>query len=150
MQQVLKNIGAYVKSLAGIAPQSNDLATAVNGADIDRLANATPLSMVLLAHLGALSGAPSALALEFRVQHADDNAGSPGTYADYQIDGANVSISFDETETNTLKELDIDLSGAKRWVRVQITDGSAFTGGTSPEALVAAEYILGGVDTLPT
>jgi hypothetical protein len=51
------------------------------------------------------------------------------------------------TANNTEAEVNVDLSGLKRYVRVVTT--VTFTAGTSPAIPVAAAVVLGGAESLP-
>lgn len=139
-----RNIGAYISAVTSVEPQSSTGAT-INGASIDRMAhNGNPLSCVLHQIAGAISGAPSTASVQSKVQDSADGT----TFADYQSDGANTAQSVALTAQNTENSLSVDLTLARRYLRVVTVVG--FTGGTSPAALVAAELILGGEPLLPS
>ncbi len=88
---------------------------------------------------GAASGSPTAQTVATKLQDSAD--GSTG-WAD--VSGA---AATDLTADDTEDEVDIDLSGAKRYVRVVAT--ISFTGGTTPSIPVAATLVLAGKDELP-
>ena len=139
-----KDIGAFVKAAGVLAPQSVDASADANGTGVDRLANGLPLSCVAVVQTGTASGSPSAQSHVFKVQHADDDgSGSAGTYAD--LTDATVTVTADAT----LSSFDVDLSGAKQWIRLMYDESSAFTGGSSPATYVSGCLLLGGFDTLP-
>jgi len=131
------NIGAYIAVATSILPQA---ATAsVNGVGLDRLAHNLPLSCVLHAVVGAETGAPSAVSVQTKLQHAPDNA----TWADYDYPGSTtVAQTAALTGVNTEASAPIDLSSANRYVRAVST--ITLTGGTSPTIEVAADIIFGG------
>lgn len=130
-----RNIGAYVKVAKGINPQASAAAT-INGAAIDRQGY---LSCVLHHACGAAAGSPTARTVDSKIQDSAD--GSTG-WAD--LSGA---AATQLTADNSEAEKNVDLSGAKRYIRVVET--VAFTGGTTPTIPVAAEVVLAGRDTLP-
>lgn len=129
-----KDIGAYVAPKIGTVPANTD--TTVNGTGIDRMGYT---SCVLLAATGAVSGAPSAKTADFKIQDSADNS----TFAD--LTGASLTQI---TADNTLGQKDVDLSGARRYIRVVQT--VVLTAGTSPKWPVASFVLLGGADALPT
>lgn len=135
MIAVQRNIGAYVKAAKGINPAASAAAT-TNGAAIDRRGL---LSCVLHAACGAAAGSPTAQTVDAKLQDSAD--GSTG-WAD--IAGAAVTQL---TSNNTETQKDVNLSAAKRFVRVAVVVG--FTGGTSPTIPVAATVLLGGADEVP-
>lgn len=130
-----RDIGAGIKVVRGIAPADASAGT-INGAAIDREGY---LSAVLHHTCGAASGSPSAQTVDSKIQDSAD--GSTG-WADY-TGGAAAQLTADDAEA----EVDIDLSGAKRYIRVVNVVG--FTGGTSPAVEVAATVVLGGADVTP-
>ncbi len=130
-----KDIGAFIKAQAGINPQDSAAAT-INGAAIDRQDFD---SCVLHAACGAASGTPTAQTVDAKLQDSPD--GSTG-WAD--IAGAAITqLAADNAEA----EVDVDLSGAKRYIRAVVTVG--FTGGITPKIPVAASVVLGGARALP-
>lgn len=129
------DIGAEIKTVAGIPP-TNAGAGAINGAAIDRQGFQ---SCTLQAACGAASGGPSAQTVDAKLQHSAD--GSTG-WAD--IAGAAVTQMAAD---NGDEEVDVDLSVARRYLRVVST--VALTGGTTPKLPVAATVVLGGADETP-
>ncbi len=138
----IRNIGAFVSVAASVLPQA--ATGTVTGASVDRFALNNPMSCVLHGSLGAVSGAPAAVAVATKVQHAPDGA----TWSDYVPPGASAVA---ETATLTAADSDtalaIDLSSADRFIRA--VTAVALTGGTSPSAIVATEIVLGGASLLP-
>ncbi len=130
-----RNIGAFVKTQAGIDPEDSAAQT-INGAAIDRQGY---LSSVLHHACGAASGSPTAQTVATKLQDSAD--GSTG-WAD--VSGA---AATDLTADDTEDEVDIDLSGAKRYLRAATT--VSFTAGTTPSIPVAATLVLAGKDELP-
>jgi len=133
-----RDIGSFLLSKAGVAPQSFSGATPANGTGFDRTGYE---SLVVAVQAGATTGSPTAFSLTAKVQHSADNS----TFADYSVAGTVPQVAV--TAANTLAELDVDLSGAKQYVRVVLTP--SFTGGTSPTVLGGAVAVLGGAVSLP-
>jgi hypothetical protein len=136
-----RNIGSLLRIVKGINP-ANAGAGTTNGAAIDRAGvggKNFSLSCVLKGSCGAASGAPSAQSLNQKLQDSGD--GSTG-WAD--ISGAALPALVAD---NTEGQVDVDLSGAKRFIRV--VSVVAFTGGTAPAIPVAAEVILGPPMEMP-
>jgi hypothetical protein len=129
----LHSIGDYVIALQAIPPQSSVAAT-INGNTIDRLPRNYPLSCVIHEAIGAISGAPSATGVSTKIQQSPDGS----TWSDYASTGSGPALTAANTDTG----VPVDLSSAMRFVRVVMT--VAFTGGTTPAALVAADLIIGG------
>jgi hypothetical protein len=146
-----RNIGAYIKASKGINP-ANTSAGTVNGAAIDRagIGGGTLFhSCVLHGACGAATGSPSAQTVDNKLQDSADGStgwaditGASTGWAD--ITGAALTQL---TADNGEAEKDVDLSSAKRYIRVVNTVD--FTGGTSPAIPVAAEVVLGGSEQLP-
>ena len=133
------NIGALAVPISGIRPQSASAGT-INGASIDRAAHNLPLSCVLHQNVGALGGAPTTTSVITKLQDSADNA----SFADYAPANQNsvVQACAALTATNTDNTANINLSSARRYIRAVTT--VAFTGGTSPTALVAAAVVIAG------
>jgi hypothetical protein len=137
----MRNIGALIKSIKGINP-ANAAAGTTNGAAIDRAGVQGKnffQSCVLKGACGAATGAPTTQSVNQKLQDSAD--GSTG-WAD--IAGAAIAALVAD---NTEAQVDVDLSGAKRFIRV--VSLVAFTGGTSPAIPVSAEVILGPAMELP-
>lgn len=128
------NIGALIKAVFGVAPAAQS-AGAVSGAAIDRLGY---LSCVLAVITGAVTGSPSAQSATCQIEHSDDGLSNWGA-----LSGAQVAV----TAANSIGQVDVDLSGAKRYIRV--TNTTAFTGGSGPTLASGAAVILGGAEKLP-
>jgi hypothetical protein len=141
-----KKLGSLFKTVKG-NPPALPAAGARNGAAIDR----SPAGgihyngLTLYAASGAETGAPSARTLDAKIQDSAD--GSTG-WADYIPPGqATVAAIPQITAANSEAEVDVDLSGAKRYVRVVET--LAFTGGTAPTLGAQETVVLGGADRTP-
>lgn len=140
MHAKLNDVGAYIAAKRSVAPQSAAAGT-VNGASIDRLAAGSDCqSAIIVGQIGAISGAPDATSVGFKIQHSDDNS----TFVDYNPD--DVDIVATVTAANTLAQASVDLMAAKRYIRLAAV--SAYTGGTTPSAIISGELILGGARRL--
>jgi len=129
------NAGDYVKLQKAIDPEDSAAAT-ITGAAIDRTGFN---SCILHAAAGAATGAPSAQTVDAKIQ---DSATSGGSFVDFP-GGAITQITADDSDA----EVDIDLSGAKAFIKVVVT--VAFTGGTTPAIPVASTLALGGSEVEP-
>lgn len=136
-----RNIGALLAIVTSVEPQSSAAAT-VNGGSIDRVAHSLAGCCVMHTAVGALGGAPSTTSVQSTLQHSPDNS----TWTAYQPDGANNAQAAALTTANTENSLNVDLTLANRYIRVSTVVG--FTGGTSPTALVVADVILSGENTV--
>jgi hypothetical protein len=129
-----RNIGSILKVVKGINP-GNFVAGTTNGAAIDRAGAGGKnlhLSCVLKGACGAASGGPSAQSVNQKLQDSAD--GSTGW-----VDIAGAAIAALVAD-NTEAQVDVDLSGAKRFIRV--VSVVAFTGGTAPAIPASAEIVL--------
>jgi hypothetical protein len=133
MSNALHSIGDFIVALQSIPPQSS-AAAVINGSSIDRFLHNLPLSCVLHTALGAISGSPSATGVSTKIQHSSDNS----TWVDYATTSQGPTL----TAANTDISAPVDLSSAQRFLRVVMT--VAFTGGTTPSAIAAADIIIGG------
>lgn len=134
----IRNVAQQVSLRGGIAPQVSAAATVTSPAAIDRWALGNPQSALLRAHTGAVTGAPSAISVVARLQHSDDGVGG---WANFGADAPTINAA------NAEAEVAVDLSGARRFLRVQTVIG--FTGGTTPTIAVAAPVVFGGAERLP-
>lgn len=138
MQPATNDIGAFISAAnVGISIQEVDAGTDVNGSGIDRK---DYMSCTVVATLGAASGSPSAQTHEFIVEESSDNSSFTA------ITGATITLTADDSAG----EVDIDLQGKERYIRVTYdASESSFTGGSSPANDIAAVVILGGAKDLP-
>ena len=132
----IHNIGSYVVPITSVFPESAAAGT-INGASIDRALHNMPQSCVLHQVAGAESGAPTTASVQTTLQHSPDNT----NWSNYQI-GTTTQQTAALTAANSENTAAIDLGGAYRFIRA--VTAVAFTGGTSPAVLVAADIILGG------
>ena len=133
----IHNVGSYVVPVSSILPESAAAGT-VNGTSIDRVLHNMPQSCVLHQVVGAESGAPATASVQTKLQDSPDNS----TWSDYKAGTANVQQTAALTAANSENTAAIDLAAANRFIRAVAT--VAFTGGTSPAILLAADVILGG------
>lgn len=138
------NIGGIALPVSAIRPQSSTGGT-VTGATIDRAQHNMSLSCVIHQNIGAVSGAPSAVAITSALQHSPDgstwSAYTPG--AAFSTPATSGTIAAANTDNAT----SVDLSSAYRYIRTVMT--VTLTGGTTPAALVEASVVLGGEVALP-
>lgn len=128
----MRTTSAEVRTGLAASPQLAPAGT-INGVAIDRLGC---YSAVFTVVTGAIAGAPTSQSVNAKLQHSDT---SGGVYTD--ISGATLSTI---TAGNASGEINVDLSSAKRYVRVVLT--VAFVGGTTPTIGVSATYCLGEAD----
>lgn len=132
--------GPEVKNQIGTVPAASAAGT-VNGTGVDRRGFNFA---ILEAQTGAATGTPTTQALDAKLQHADTLAGS---YTDYVPGAAGSGAVAQITAVNSRKRKQIDLRGAKAFVRVVTT--TAFTGGTTPTLANVVTLQLSGADALP-
>lgn len=117
----------------------------INGDSVNR--DRYNSALLLVAVKGAITAAQT-LTVAVQLQHADDNgAGAAGAYADLSASYAVTSVVVDNTTTEALMAVSIDLSEAKEWIRCQITP--TFSAGATDTGEVAAVWVLGGAEVLP-
>jgi len=141
-----KKLGTLFKPVKG-NPPALPAAGVRNGAAIDRNVAGGVMyhSATLYAASGAETGAPSARTLDAKIQDSAD--GSTG-WADYIPPGQLTVAAIPQiVAANAEAEVDVDLSGAKKFIRVVETLG--FTGGTAPTLGATETVVLGGADRTP-
>ena len=126
-----------VRVLASVLPQAKT-AGALNGAAVDTEIYNDGMVVV---NVGAVTGTPSAFTVDAKVQESDN-----GTSGWVDVAGASI-VAVTAIDKTAEIPLDPMRAAAKRYVRVVITP--AFTGGTAPTALVAANVLLGNPDRGP-
>jgi hypothetical protein len=131
-------IGDYVQAKVGLVPIASAGATR-NGTGFDRTGFD---SCVLVASLGAATGAPTSFTYDAKIQHSDDNS----TFSDYTPPTGTGAIT-QQTAGSVVVEKDIDLAAAKQYIRVSET--TAFVGGTSPTLPNGIVLVMGGAEELP-
>lgn len=142
---LMKKLGFLFKCVIGTVPAAVSAGTR-NGSAIDRtVAGGVHYgTCTLFAASGAATGAPTTQTLDAKIQDSAD--GSTG-WADYKPDGTTVAAATQITAVNSSSELDVDLQGAKRYIRV--VEVVAFTGGTTPTLGAQTVIVLGGADRTP-
>jgi hypothetical protein len=129
-------VGTDITTSLQIAPVSKSNSGTASGAVLSRTGykSATFIFMA-----GAASGSPTAISVACKVQTGNEADGSD--MAD--ISGATATI----TAENTAAEINVDLSGCKKYIRAYLT--VTLTGGSSPSILVAAAAVLGDAKYKP-
>lgn len=118
-------VAELTKVVTAIAPD-NSAAGTTNGAALDASGFR---SVELFVHTGAVSGAPTAVSVQVKLQESDDASTWSDTGATATLSGANQSGSV---AVDTI---------SKRYLRAVRT--VSFTGGTTPAVLNAAVVVLG-------
>ena len=137
---IVSNIGSEIAPVAGLPALANSAGTRT-GAAIDRLqSGALAGSCVLAANVGATTGAPSATTYDVKIQDSADGSTN-------WLDISGAAITQKTSLTAALVQRDVDLSVARRFIRV--VEVVAFTGGTTPATPAAIDVILGGFDRVP-
>ncbi len=131
-----EDIGGEIKSVLALAPVA--ASSAQNGLGIDKTGFRSATCVIAN---GAATGSPTSYTVDAKIQQSSDD-GSTDAYAD--VSGLTMTqITVD----NKVGEINFDLTGLKKYVRVVVTP--ALTGGTSPKALIGAVMILGNPQYLP-
>lgn len=139
MNPQITNGGAFIAPTLGISPQApTSSGTAIKGSAIDRLGYG---SAVLSVAAGASSGSPSSFSVAGKIQHSDTT--TDGDFTDF-TGGAITPI----TAVDTLAKVNVDLTGAKRYIRAVVTP--TYVGGSSPYVFVGAQVVLAGSSNPPT
>lgn len=122
-----------------LQPQALSGSSDVNGVEIDTQATGQKARLAqFFFALGAVTGSPSAVSVNFRLQHT---ATSGSGYADFADTDVVSSTGTALTAANTSNSINVELAGTKRYVRIVATP--TFTGGTSPTALACASARIG-------
>ena len=137
-------IGSVVNQQPSVPPQVAS-AGAINGASVDTqgIIGGPALSAAVDVTTGATGGGPTTQSATVKVQDSADNS----TFADYIPPGLAATPTAVVTAANARGTLAVDLSGARRYIRVVCT--VAFTGGASPTLAVSSGFTLGGLKELP-
>lgn len=132
-----RDFGAQAKAAQSVQA-TNDTGTTLNGTAVDRMPSGSQegfMSCVLVGEVGTVSGG-SLTSFDLKLQDSADGATG---WAD--ISGAAITQI---TTADSLGFVDVDLSGAKQFVRAVAT--TAVTGGTVP---VYGLVVLGGAQKKP-
>jgi len=152
------NSGAYRRGVYGLEPQvilADDVVQveALVGATLDRTEHGMPLSVQFCfpVRLPLLSGEEALFELEVQDANTSDpldpTVNTPGSFADYgaQPDSQVISGNDDDSPVETTVRVNIDISGARRFVRCNPT----ITLPSGVDAAVAGVVIVGGTEFLP-
>jgi len=130
----MRDVGGSVKTLMGIAPVVKTADATINGPGIDRRGYE---GAVFCLEVGA-KGDQTGHTVDCKIQESDDNS----SWSD--VSGA----TFTQITTeNTHGELNLNLQGRKRYVRMVVT--ITITGGSSPSIAVGGTVVLGNPKQLP-
>ncbi|MFY1829131.1 hypothetical protein ACN47A_24645 [Myxococcus fulvus] len=143
MHPYRNNIGALIHAANLSHPPAAQGAGTRNGAVFTV---GTFRSLVLSAVVGAVTGAPTAQTVTYKLQTSADGA----TWVDAKDnDGDTVAVAL--TAANACAELDVNLQEVvpDDHDRLRVVETVAFTGGTAPTVLASSTLILGGAQTLP-
>lgn len=161
---LMRDIGAHLATVAAYNPIVLNAGTTaednaeINGFSVDReLVNPSKslqLSCQSVVQYSYSLAAAATIALKFNLQ---DSASSGGTYADYDdIKGSTVQSKTVGSTGSTASQSgngvlrgNFDLSGAKRFVRMQVTATFTGTSTGSDDLDVGGVMVLGGYDTVP-
>lgn len=152
----MRNLGAMIKVLRAAANTAATAAgtgdnTAVTGVTIDRAACKMPLSAVVAIAFSATLAATKKLFLKsVVVEHGDaSDLSDAATYLTLEdTTGTAVATGATGGSTETgCKEYDIDLSGAKRYIRIKFTPDLDAT--ATDTAALAAVLVVGGGSEVP-
>lgn len=136
-----RNIGFNIATRGSVFPQS--ATAAVNGSWVDRNTPGGQIALSCQVHAmrGVTSGSPTTATLALKLQQSATGPSDGTDATDFST--APTTLSADGTDLL----LNVSLSGAQRYVRAVATP--AFTGGTSPSMMIAADIVLGGVAQEP-
>lgn len=113
------------------------VASSKTGEVIDRFNYRDAILHVAVANV---TGAPTATAINVKVQHSDTDVA--GDFVDANVQGITTQLS-----TDSEGELHLNLDGFKQFVRVVVD--AQFTGGTTPKADVVGTLVLGNMVSNP-
>jgi len=129
-------VGTDIATSLQIAPVSKSNSGTASGTVLSRVGYESATFTFLT---GAASGSPTGISISCKVQTGDAADGSDMV----DIPGATATI----TAENRAAEINVDLSGCKKYVRAYLT--VSLSGGTSPSILVAAIAVLGDAKYKP-
>jgi hypothetical protein len=145
------NIGAYVKAVTATKPTKLGAATGGSGVQIvgetiDRLASKLPLSARLAILVRTTLASGQTLSIAPVVETKEEVADSYAQYGD-NVAAQVVTANDDGSEIVTELHVDVDLAGAKQYVRFSLTPTLTHSG--SDVAYVGAAAVLGGFSEQP-
>lgn len=151
-----RDVGAYLAVRAGLAPTASvaGAEAELTGITIDRLGTGNLFqSAVVLAYVtetGDVIADGDTVKVTINIEHSDDNF---STTADYIPPGYSSTVIsndvqlFAGTVNYGFKAFAVDLSQAKRYVRLMVTPNFSASG--TDTGLVSAFWILGGPNEAP-
>lgn len=152
MQYTSQNIGAvlaarYANAGTDVTAAGTGDATEVDCAYVDRQGY---MSLKVVIVYRAVLASNNTLSIAANLQ---DDADGSGAGTDFGTAYASTVVATGDsgsgsTETGVV-EMDFDISGAKRYVRLQFTPDLSDTTSPADTAELSAVYILGGSDTNP-
>jgi hypothetical protein len=150
--------GSRRRGVYGLEPQvilADDVVQvdALVGATIDRTEHGMPLSVQFCfpVRMPLLSGEQATFAIEVQDANTSDpldpTVNSPGSFADYgaQPDPVIIQGNDDDSPVETTVRVNVDISGARRFVRANPT----VTLPSGVDAAIAGVVIVGGTEFLP-
>lgn len=146
---ISRDIGAQITGRAAgaadvTAAGSGDN-TEVSGPYIDRRGF---LSAKLVIHYKAVLQQDETISIAANLQDADSTGGSGlGDFGNAVANAVQATGGAGGSTEEGVVELDVDLSGAKQYVRAQFTPDLSASG--TDTAIVSAVLILGGADVIP-
>ncbi len=145
---LVKNVGAWLKSAYAADSTSLTAAgtgdnTAVTGATVDRSAYGQPMSASVIYACKATLSASQKLTLAYKVQHGSASNGSD--MADFAVGSTGATV-LTATGTTTVKQ-DVDLTGAKRYIRIYFTPDLDASG--TDAAVIQSAWVFGPTAELP-
>ena len=152
MSSSMRDIGAYITSRYGIAITSVTAAgtgdaTEVDGETVDRFAlGGRNQSAKMIVAVQATLTSDKTITIEGNFQDSTNDS----DWVDHGAALAAATVCTGQTggtEEEGVIELDVDLSSANRYVRIQVTPDMSHTG--TDTALVAGVIVFGGADALP-
>jgi hypothetical protein len=118
------------------------------GVIIDRTLHGEALSASLIAQFTATLAAGKKLFLGYRIEHGDSaTLADTADFAAVAVAGNQVAVSAAGGAVHGVYKADLDLAGAKRYIRVNLTTNLDAAG--VDVSCVAAALVLGGEDRAP-
>lgn len=151
------NIGAYLAVKAASTPVASTAGAeaAITGLTIDRLALGQYFrSAVIIVHahdLGNTIADGDDVKITLKVEESDDNFSTRNDYVPPRA--ASATIADDErlflgTATHGTKAYAVDLSEAKRYIRIEVTPN--FSAANTDTVDLSSFWVFGGADQVPT
>lgn len=122
-------------------PLTSTSSSAQNGVAVDRTGY---LSAGLVVSAGINPSVPTGVTTAVKVQHSDTT--TSGDFVDFATIET-FGTASDLSAASVTKYYNVNLRGAKRYIRVVLTN--TYTGGTSPSSVQSAVFILGDKNVTP-